>query len=390
MARPFDRITVIVLDGVGIGALPDAAQFGEDDPNSNTLLHIHEKFPLQVPQMAKIGLSCLLPLATKAVSGGWGIMREQSPGKDTTTGHWEIAGIVLPQPFPTYPHGFPDEVIKPFCERIGRGILANYPASGTEIIQKLGDEHVATGKPIVYTSADSVFQIAAHEDVIPLPELYRICQIAREILCGKHAVGRVIARPFAGKSGNYERTRARHDFSLLPLAPTVLDLLKKKKLTSIGVGKIGDIFAEQGLTESYPVKGNEACMQSTLELLQKKNKGLLFVNLVDFDMLYGHRNDPKGFRDALEAFDKQMPDLLERMHDKDLLILTADHGNDPTTPSTDHSREYVPLLVYHKRMQRLIPLGERSSFADIGKTVADNFGLSGKCIHGTSFLPQIV
>lgn len=389
MKRPFDRITIIVLDGAGIGALPDAAQFGEDDPKSNTLLHVHERFPLHMPHTAKIGLSCLLPLPDKAVAGAWGTMREMSPGKDTTTGHWEIAGIVLPQPFPTYPNGFPEDVIKPFCDKIGRGILANYPASGTEIIQKLGDEHVATGKPIVYTSADSVFQIAAHEGVIPLAELYRMCQIARDILCGKHAVGRVIARPFTGKSGSYERTKARHDFSLLPIAPSALDILKANKWESVGVGKIGDIFAEQGLTQSYPVKGNEACIKSTLEILGKKEKGLVFVNLVDFDMLYGHRNDPKGFSESLAAFDREMPNILSCMRDKDLLILTADHGNDPTTPSTDHSREYVPLLAYHKKMTKLIPLGERASFADLGKTVVDNFGLADKLVPGTSFLAQI-
>jgi phosphopentomutase len=317
-------------------------------------------------------------------------MKELSQGKDTTMGHWELAGLVLPEPFPTYPNGFPEEVIQPFCQKIGRGILGNYPYSGTEIIRKLGDEHVATGKPIVYTSADSVFQIATHEEVIPVPDLYEMCRIARTILVDKHAVARVIARPFNGKSGNYERTKARHDFSLAPIEPTILDFLKVDGFDSIGVGKIGDIFAEQGLTQSYPVKGNPDCMRVTIELLSRRQTGLIFVNLVDFDMLYGHRNDPQGFRDCLEAFDAQLPLIYQNMKKRDLLILTADHGNDPTTPSTDHSREYVPLLVYHQRMHAVISLGERGSFADVGMTIAENFGLVEKMKAGQSFLSDIV
>ena len=297
-------------------------------------------------------------------------------------------GVVLLSPFPTYPDGFPEEVIGPFCREIGRGILGNRPASGTAIIQELGDEHLSTGKPIVYTSADSVFQIAAHEEVIPVTHLYEMCQVARKILTGPHAVGRVIARPFSGKSGNYVRTSRRHDFSLEPIAPTVLDYLAQSGYESIGIGKIEDIFAARGLTSSYPVKGNEACMQALFDVLKKESKGLIFINLVDFDMLYGHRNDPVGFKDALERFDEQLPDIYRSMNARDLLIVTADHGNDPTTPSTDHSREYVPLLVYHHAIGA-VSLGKRDSFADVAKTIAENFGLD-HILNGSSFLPQIV
>lgn len=376
-----------MLDGVGAGAMPDAAAYG--DEGSHTLLHIHEKAGLKLPNLAALGLSGIIPLNSPATRGAWGIMAERSVGKDTTTGHWELAGIVLSQPFPTYPDGFPEEVIEEFCRKTGRGILCNKPYSGTRIIQELGDEHVATGKLIVYTSQDSVFQIAAHEEVVPVPELYRICEIARKILTGKHRVGRVIARPFAGQSGNYARTVRRHDYSVPPVAPTVLDFLKESGYETIGVGKIEDIFAAVGLTRSYPVKGNEACWQKTLELVEQKHAGFIFTNLVDFDMLYGHRNDPQGFAGALEWFDGELPGIYERMNGRDLLLITADHGNDPTTPSTDHSREYVPLLAYHHGLSGVVPLGIRESFTDVAMTIAENFGLSDKLRHGSSFLPSL-
>ena len=388
MTPHFRRIFIVVLDGVGAGEAPDAEKFG--DKGSHTLLHIHERVGLELPNLAKLGLSNVIPLSTPAERGAWGIMTEKSPGKDTTTGHWEMAGIVLDQPFPTYPKGFPEEILKPFCKEIGREILGNCTASGTVIIQELGDEHVATGKPIVYTSADSVLQIAAHEEVISVKELYEMCEIARKILTGEHAVGRVIARPFIGTSGNYQRTKFRHDFSLLPVKTTILDILKEAGYASVGVGKINDIFAGVGITENYPEKGNEACMKATLDLMEKDQEGLIFINLVDFDMLYGHRNNPAGFKEALETFDRQMPEIYKRLKDNDLLIITADHGNDPTTPHTDHSRENVPLLVYHHGMKGLIELGRRETFADLAQTIAENFSLSEKISVGTSFLPKII
>ncbi|HNZ67501.1 MAG: phosphopentomutase [Planctomycetes bacterium] len=386
MAKKFKRIFIIILDGVGVGALPDAHLFGDED--SNTLFHINEAVGLNIPNLAALGLSNIIPLQHPAIKGAWGKMAEFSMGKDTTTGHWEIAGVQLEKAFPTYPNGFPKEIIEPFCQQIGREILGNYPASGTEIIQKLGDEHVATGKPIVYTSADSVFQIAAHEEVIPVPELYKMCQIARDILVEPHAVGRVIARPFIGTTGNYTRTKARHDYSLEPVGVTILDALKEAGYDSIGVGKIEDIFAGRGLTKSYPVKGNELCMKVTLELLDQEQNGLIFVNLVDFDMLYGHRQDPLGFKNELEKFDKLLPTVYSKMKDDDLLILTADHGNDPCTPGTDHTREYVPLLVYHHNI-KLKELPLRQTFADIAKTIDENFELN-TITHGTSFYQDIL
>jgi len=385
MTIHFDRVILAVLDGVGAGALPDAQAFG--DAGANTLLHIQQRVGLELPNLGAMGLSNLVPMSTPPKKGAWGKMLEKSMGKDTTTGHWELAGIVLSEPFPTYPNGFPPEIIAPFCKAIQREILGNCPASGTTIIQELGDEHVATGKPIVYTSADSVFQIAAHEQVIPVAELYRFCQIARALLIGKHQVGRVIARPFIGKSGNYTRTKARHDFSLEPIALTILDQLKNAGYASIGVGKIEDIFAGRGLTQSYPEKGNEACFYKTLELIQSQQKGLIFVNLVDFDMLYGHRRDAQGFRTALEWVDQRMPEWIQALRNTDLLILTADHGNDPVHTGTDHTREAVPLLIYHHHIG-LVNLGTRETFSDIAQTIAENFSLQ-KLSNGTSFLSQI-
>lgn len=382
----FDRVFLIILDGVGAGAAPDADKYGDVD--SHTLLHVHEHVGLSIPNMSALGMSNIIPTQTKASKGAWGTMQERSQGKDTTTGHWEISGVILEQAFPTYPQGFPPQVIDAFCQKVGRKILGNYPASGTAIIEELGDEHCKTGQPIVYTSADSVFQIAAHEDVIPPQQLYDMCKIAREILVGEHCVGRVIARPFVGESGNYTRTSRRKDFSVEPQGVTILDALKDNGLSAIGVGKISDIFAARGVTESYPEKGNAACMKSLFELFDKDFRGLVFVNLIDFDMLYGHRNNPQGFAQALETFDAQVPEMFSKMTAKDLLIITADHGNDPTTASTDHSREYVPLLVYHKNMQNVISLGQRSTFADIAKTIDDNFALQ-QVKNGSSFLSLI-
>ena len=385
MTKKFNRVLLLILDGVGAGELPDADIFG--DVGSNTLLHIHEKAGLKVPNLSSLGLSNIIPLETSFQKGGWGKMAEKSKGKDTTTGHWELGGIVVEDAFPTYPNGFPKKILDPFCEQIGRGILGNYAASGTVIIQELGDEHVATGKPIVYTSADSVFQIAAHEEIIPVPQLYKFCEIARKILTGKHSVSRVIARPFVGENGNYTRTKARHDYSLKPFDLTILDYLQQAGYDSIGVGKIEDIFASQGITKSYPVKGNKDCLQVTLDLLKKKSNGLIFTNLVDFDMLYGHRNNPDGFRDELEWFDENLPHIYRNMTSNDLLIITADHGNDPTTPSTDHAREYVPLLVYHHDINK-IELGTRESFSDVAKTIDEIFNLN-KIKNGTSFLSML-
>lgn len=379
----FERVFLIVLDGVGAGASPDAYQYGDAD--SNTLLHIHQEIKLHIPNMAKMGMSNIIPIETKAQIGSWGTMEEKSSGKDTTTGHWEIAGVLLDEAFPTYPQGFPKDVIDTFCNKIGREILGNCPASGIAIMEELGTEHVETGKPIVYTSADSVFQIAAHEDVISIENLYKMCKIAREILMGEHCVGRVIARPFTGKPGAFTRTTRRKDFAVEPRQITILDALKESGHEAIGIGKISDIFATRGITKSFPEKGNAACMKSLFDCMKQTFKGLVFVNLIDFDMLYGHRNDPKGFATALETFDKQVPLLFENLNDKDLLLITADHGNDPTTPTTDHSREYVPLLAFHKNMQKLSSLGVRQGFFDIAKTIDENFSLN-KIQNGKSFL----
>ncbi len=384
----FPNIIVIVLDGVGVGYLPDSSDYG--DWGSNTLLHIHEKVGLNLPNLSRLGLSNILPLSSPDYSiGAWGKMAEQSAGKDTTTGHWEIAGVILESPFPVYPKGFPQDLLDRFCHAAKlRGVLGNCAASGTEIIERLGDEHVNSGKPIVYTSADSVFQIAAHEEVIPWPRLYEICELAREILVGEHNVGRVIARPFLGKEGDYERTSRRRDFSLLPPQKTILEALLEQRYQTTTIGKIADIFANQGIGQSIPVKGNPACIDATIKAMRTHRQGLIFTNLVDFDSLYGHRNDPLGFKGALEYFDQRLPELYEALGKEDLLIITADHGNDPTTPSTDHSREYVPLLAYHHKMHSSIDLGVKESFADIAKTIDDNFAL-GKINNGRSFLWQL-
>lgn len=385
------RIILIILDGVGAGELPDAAEFG--DVGSNSLAHTAEAVGgLNLPHMQKIGLGNITPLQgvppRQDTSGAYGKMAERSKGKDTTIGHWELAGIYSPQPLPTYPEGFPPGLVAEFEARIGRQVLFNKPASGTVIINELGDEHVQSGRPILYTSADSVLQLAAHEQVIPIDELYRMCQIARELLTGEHAVGRVIARPFVGESGDYRRTERRRDWSLLPPRPTVLDKLAGAGRDVLAVGKIDDIFARRGITQSAHVVSNAESVDRLLEFMRAGFHGLLFANLIEFDMLYGHRNDPHGYARALEEFDRRLPDILAAMGEGDMLIVTSDHGNDPVTPSTDHSREYVPLLVAGQRVRPGVDLGIRSSFADVAATIADVFDLERPEI-GTSFLPAV-
>jgi phosphopentomutase len=372
------RACVIVLDAVGAGELPDAADYG--DEGSDTLGNVARAVGgLDLPSLEALGLGNVEPLegcppqpGAPAVAGR---LRERSKGKDTTSGHWELMGVVTPQPMPTYPHGFPHDVIDPFMHRTGRGVLGNKAASGTEIIQELGEEHQKTGKWIVYTSADSVFQIAAHEETIPLDELYRACEIAREILTGKHAVGRVIARPFVGEPGSYERTPNRHDYSLEPRRPNYLSLVRAAGAAVHGVGKIHDIFAGCDIDESHPTKSNVEGITQTERLLRELDEGFVFVNLVETDMLWGHRNDPVNFHRSLQDFDRRLPDLLDALRPGDLLILTSDHGCDPTTASTDHSREHALLLAYveGKNAAGRIHEGE---FADVGATV--NAWLGGK------------
>ncbi len=364
------RVFLIVLDSVGIGALPDAAEFGDCGTHTLRSASLHKNFAL--PNLASLGLGKIEGagfITGEYINGIYGRMAELSRGKDTTVGHWELAGIVSEHPLPTYPGGFPEELIKTFAEKIGRGVLCNLPYSGTEVIHDYGREHIATGDVIVYTSADSVFQIAAHEDVIPLEELYEICLTARKMLTGKHGVGRVIARPFIGEYPNYERTAGRHDYSIEPTGETMLDRLKSKGFDVIGVGKISDIFAGRGITESYPDKGNEACMARTVELADRDFNGLCFVNLVDFDMVYGHRRDPEGYGEALCRFDSWLGGFLPRLGENDALIITADHGCDPGyTETTDHTREYVPYLCYSPNIQGG-DIGTKDSFAYVADEV---------------------
>ena len=387
--RPFKRFLLVVLDSLGIGAQPDAAEWG--DAGRDTLGHIAERCGLKIPNLARLGLANIRPLAgvepVASPDGAFGKATLLSPGKDTTAGHWEIAGIILDRAFPTYPHGFPRPLMERFEQAIGRQTLGNFPASGTEIIKQLGEEHVKSGRPIVYTSADSVFQVAAHEDVIPVGELYRICRLAREILQGEHRVGRVIARPFAGPPGAFYRTERRHDFAVEPPRPMLLDLLVGAGLEAIGVGKIPDIFLNRGISRALPGRNNREALESTVAALADARPGLIFVNLVDFDMLYGHRLDIEGYGRAIEAVDEFLPRLLEPLAPSDLLILTADHGCDPLGPSTDHSREYVPVLATGPRSRRNINLGTLATLADLGATIADNFDLS--LPRGTSFLAQL-
>jgi phosphopentomutase len=386
----FNRILLIVLDGAGIGAMPDAPEWG--DAGSDTLGHILQSRPLHLPNLQRYGLGNVRPLENvppldKPV-GSYGRCALKSNGKDTTTGHWEMAGIILKQAFPTYPDGFPPAILDRFVAETGvPGILGNYAASGTEIIKVLGAEHVATGKPIVYTSADSVFQIAAHEEVIPLERLYEICEIARRILDGEHKVGRVIARPFLGEPGNFYRTENRHDYAVPPPRANLLPALRDEDLDVVCIGKIASIYDSVGVTEDLTAKNNQQSIDQTIHALQQDTRGLIFSNLVDFDMLYGHRRDTEGYAKALEHFDSSLPHIEAAMRDGDLMIITADHGNDPTFPGTDHTREYAPLLVYGKSARPGVNLGTRDSLADIGQTTAENFGL--KLTAGESFLAEV-
>jgi phosphopentomutase len=387
LQRPFERVIWIVLDSVGIGAMPDAADYG--DAGSDTLGNIAKQRPLKLPNLRKLGLGNIKPIEgippVEHPAGAYGRCALASPGKETITGHWEMAGILLKKAFPTYPHGFPPEVIEAFERRIGRKILGNKPASGTEIIKELGEEHLRTGRPIVYTSADSVFQIAAHERVVQLEELYSMCEIARELLRGRHEVGRVIARPFEGEPGHFVRTAKRKDYAVPPPDGMLLDKFAAKDLPVYSIGKIADIFLNRGIGRSVKTKNNENGMQKTLEAMRTQPNGLIFVNLVDFDQQFGHRNDVAGYAEALEAVDRWLPAVEPK--DRDMVVITADHGCDPTTPSTDHSREYTPLLVYGPRVQADVKLGTRASLADIGQTVAENFGTT--IPAGSSFLHDI-
>lgn len=387
---PFRRVIWVVLDSVGIGEMPDAAGYG--DAGSDTLGNLARVRPLRLPNLCRLGLANIKPLAGLEPApeplGAFGRCALASPGKDTTTGHWEMAGIHLSKPFPLYPNGFPREIIEEFERRIGRKTLGNIPASGTEIIERLGEEHMRTGSPIVYTSADSVFQVAAHEEVIPVWELYKICETAREILRGEHEVGRVIARPFVGRPGNFTRTANRKDFPVPPPRGMLLDRLEERGVTVHTIGKIFEVFLGRGIRLYDKTRDNADGMAKTLEAMEETPEGLIWVNLVDFDQLYGHRNNVEGYAAALEAVDAWLPSLMERMRDDDLLILCADHGCDPTTPSTDHSREYVPLLVWGPGTRQGVPLGTRSTLADIGQTVAENFGV--RIEKGESFLEAIL
>jgi phosphopentomutase len=388
----FERVIWIVLDSVGIGELPDAADYG--DVGRDTLGHIARSRPLNLPNLVRLGLANIKPLAHLTApaqpAGSYGKGVTVSPGKDTTTGHWEMAGIWLDQAFPVYHHGFPKELIAEFERRIGRCTIGNKPASGTEIIKELGEEHVRTGFPIVYTSGDSVFQIATHEDVIPVAELYHMCEIARKLLDGPNRVGRVIARPFTGPPGNFRRTERRHDYAVEPPRPMLLDVLAERGVPVFGVGKIHDIYNGRGVGNYVTTKNNADGMARLTESLTHQPGGLIFANLVDFDMLYGHRKDVEGFARSLEEFDALLGPFLAQLRPSDLLIITADHGcdPDPVNPTTDHSREYVPILAYTPRVAHGVNLGVRDTLADMGQTIAENF--AGKILHGTSFLARLM
>jgi len=388
------RVICIVLDSVGVGELPDAASYG--DTGANTVGNIASTVPggLHLPNLGALGIGHLTPILgvppTSQPAGAYGKLAETSAGKDTTVGHWELMGVPSPTPFPTYPDGFPQELISAFEEQIGRKTLGNYPASGTVIIEDLGIQHIQTGHPIVYTSADSVFQLAAHEEVIPPPELYRICGIARELLVGVHGVGRVIARPFIGEPGQFSRTANRRDYSATPPRPTVLDHAKQAGYQVIGVGKIGDIFAMRGLTDSIHTENNMDGVDKIVQAVQSAfERGLLLANLGDFDTRYGHRNNPKAYAQALEAFDARLPEILQALQRADVLIITADHGCDPTIAHTDHTREHVPCLVTGAMVRPAVDLGTRSTFADVGATVSQLLKVQ-KPDFGTGFAEEIL
>jgi len=390
MPNLFNRVLLIVLDGAGIGAMPDAPEWG--DAGADTFGHILASRPVRLPNLQRYGLGNIRALESvpplDQLDGSYGRCALRSNGKDTTTGHWEMAGIVLERAFPTYPNGFPAAVIDRFVRETSvPGILGNIPASGTEIIKVLGEEHIKTGKPIVYTSADSVFQIAAHEEVIPLDRLYEICEIARRLLDGEHKVGRVIARPFLGQPGAFYRTENRHDYAVPPPRENLLPALKDEDLDVVCIGKIASIYDSLGVTQDLTAKNNEQSIDQTIKALKDSSRGLIFSNLVDFDMLYGHRRDTEGYAKALEHFDTRLPEIESAMRDDDVMMITADHGNDPTFQGSDHTREYAPLLVYGNRARAGINLGTRDSLADIGQTIADNFRV--KLSAGKSFLDRI-
>lgn len=386
------RIIVIVLDSVGVGALQDAYKFGDED--SNTLGNIAKVLGgLNLPNLEKMGLGNIIPiLGVKpqlSPIANFGKMAEVSAGKGSTSGHWELVGLHISKAFPTYPNGFPKEIMDKFHKAISIQTLGNYSASGTEIIKVLGNEHIKTKKPIVYTSADSVFQIAAHEDTIPPEKLYKICKKAREILTGEHAISRVIARPFIGKNGKFTRTKRRKDFSLEPTGKMLLDYLKENEKEVLAVGKISDIFVGRGITKKFPTKNNLDGIKKIINLIGNNRGDMIFANLLDFDMLYGHRNNPEGYAKALAEFDENIPEILNSMKYNDILFITADHGCDPTTPSTDHSREYVPLIVYGKNIKSSVNLGIRKSFADVGKTISEILNIEAD-IKGESFAKLIL
>ncbi len=389
--KKFNRIVLMILDSAGIGEMPDAESWG--DSGADTLGNVLKSRKVNLPNLQKLGLGNIKSLenlpAIENPIGNYGKCTLKSNGKDTTTGHWEIAGIVLEKAFPTFPEGFPPRVIDKFvAEAKVDGVLANVPASGTEIIKQFGEEHIKTGKPIVYTSADSVFQIAAHEEVIPVERLYEICEIARKILDGEDKVGRVIARPFVGDSAeSFKRTENRHDYAVPPPSDNLLPLLKDKGFDVVCVGKIASIYDSLGVTEDLPAKNNEQSIDQTINALNAETKGLIFSNLVDFDMLYGHRRDAEGYAKALEHFDNRLPEILDALKENDLFIITADHGNDPTFSGSDHTREYTPLIVYGKSAKQGVNLGTRESLSDIGQTIAENFGFELK--EGESFLSEV-
>ncbi|WP_297687829.1 phosphopentomutase [uncultured Anaerococcus sp.] len=384
------RVFLIVLDSLGIGEMPDAGKYG--DEGSDTLAAIVKSDKCYAPNLEKLGFFNIEGVSCKESvenpKGSFARLAEASNGKDTTTGHWEMAGIISEKPFPTFPNGFPEDFLEEYSKRVGRKILCNKPYSGTEVIKDYGKEHLETGALIVYTSADSVFQVAAHEDLVGLDELYRCCEIARQMLQGDMAVGRVIARPFVGELGSFERTRNRHDYALNPTGPIIMDDLVKNGYDSIGVGKIYDIFAGKSVPETYKMEDNIDGMNITLDLCDKDFNGLCFVNLVDFDMIYGHRNDVDGYAQAFSDFDKQLGQMIEKLREDDIVIITADHGCDPSTPSTDHSREYVPMLIFGDKIKSGVDLKTRKTFADIGKTIADIFEIESP-IPGESFYDEV-